>query len=126
MVALIESLHEKESSSNAPRNLRQFSETVILPTLTDSYRDKYRTALNHLAKFVGRDPSVEDLSSTNILGTLTSMLKLDRSPETVAIVRRTLLAIALRAFQAELLIELPSVAWGRHRAKKDTHLLRGE
>ena len=61
--------------------------------------------MNHLAKFLGHDPSIAELTSLNLNGTFAMLVKNGRQRTTVDRVRRNLLAIALEAHQHEVLAE---------------------
>ena len=110
MVAPREMNHAWMHDPQGTGSLLQFCESVILPSRpSDSNRSSFRSSMNHLAKFLGHDPSIAELTSLNLNGTFAMLVKNGRQRTTVDRVRRNLLAIALEAHQHEVLAELPRV-----------------
>jgi integrase len=89
------------------QNLKQFVVSVI----PDSNRKNYLIALNHYARELGHEPTIDELTSVAIQGTLDRLDRLGRSRGTIKKVREVLLAIARRAFELKLLGTVPVVRW---------------
>ena len=95
------------------RNLELFSEflaTVVLPSLpSDSQRKKFRMACGSLARFLGREPRLDDLTTESLRGTLTRMIEIGRASWTVKEARECLNKIARLAFENRLINEQPNI-----------------
>ncbi len=112
MVAPREMNHARMHDPQGSGSLLAFCEAVIFPSRpSDASRKKYRHVINHLANFLCREPSINDLSSRNLRGVVARLIELDRSRSTVKEVREILLAIARQAHQHELLADQPFVSW---------------